>query len=188
MSSWLLTLSCRLYRGLLHAYPVEFRNAFGEEMARVFRDGCTDALRQRHPGGLCAYWLHTLHDLIVSALREGWATMDRRAIGLLFLAMILGIWIGLVDFRSNEVQNAVLLIAISGFLFGLLSPRRAWRWALAIGLGVPIVHYVAHWLGIAPPYPVEPGIYASFIALIPAFIATYAGAFVRLVLLTFTEA
>lgn len=183
-----LNASCRLYRGLLRAYPSAFRRAFAHEMQQVFRAGCQAALRERGVCGLLTYWGLVLSDLTLTALQERMATMDRRSIGLLLLAMLLGIYIGLVDFRSDEVQNAVLLIVIFTFLFGLLSPRRAWRWALAIGLGVPIVHYTAHWLGVPPRYPVQPGMSGCFLALIPAFIGTYLGVFVRSLLALFTEA
>jgi hypothetical protein len=175
----LLSLSCRLYRLLLAAYPASFRRSFGPEMAQVFRDGCRDAIARGRLGGLLSYWARILGDLLATVCRERLAAMDRRASALLLLALLLGLWIGMVDYRSDEVQNAVLLIVVSTLLFGLFAPRRSWRWAIAIGLGVPLVHYIARWIGLKPPYPIQPGMFASFLALIPAFIGTYLGVFFR---------
>lgn len=188
MQSALLILSCRLYGLMLAAYPEEFRQTFGAEMAQVFRAGCRDALHERGIIGLAAYWLHILGDWSLSVGRERWTAMDRRTAALLLLALMVGIWIGLVDFRSNEVQNAVLLLAVSGILFGFARPAGAWRWAVLLGLGVPIVHYAAFWLGMRPPYPVQPGIYACFLALLPAFICVYLGVGVRFVFSSLSEA
>jgi len=128
---------------------------------------------------MIAFWMHILGDLLITASREQLAATDKWSFAVLCVVISLGVWIGLVDFRSNEVQNAVLLIVSSTFVFGLFMPRSAWRRAVPIGLGVPAIHYVAMWVGVKPPYPVQPGIYATFLAVIPALIGSYAGVFVR---------
>lgn len=66
----LLTLSDRLYRLLLTAYPVAFSREYGDDVAQVFRDCCRAAARR---GGLLAVlplWPPALLDLAVSALAE----------------------------------------------------------------------------------------------------------------------
>jgi hypothetical protein len=179
MSFHILSVSCWAYSGLLHAYPAEFRNEFGPEMMQVFQEGCRASIAQRKLVVLMAFWVHILSDLFISAGRERFTATNVRSFAVLFLAISLGVWIGLVDYRSNEVQNAVLLIVLSTFFFGLIMPRGAWVRAVIIGLGVPAIHYIADWNGLKPPYSVEPGIYASFLALIPAVIGTYLGVLVR---------
>jgi serine/threonine protein kinase len=63
------TLHERIYRILLGLYPAAFREEYGPLMVQLFRDMCRDA-RRSGTGGLVRLWLHTLFDLIRSALRE----------------------------------------------------------------------------------------------------------------------
>lgn len=60
----------RVYRALLCLYPGEFRARYGRQMCLTFRDACRSAYQQDGPGGLLALWLHTLPDLLKSALEE----------------------------------------------------------------------------------------------------------------------
>jgi hypothetical protein len=80
-----------------------------------------------------------------------------------------------VDFNNDEPQAAVIVIMVFAGLLGFIQPRKAWRWALIVGLGVPIVYLIATALGYQSKSVPEPGWYASLIALIPAFISTYCG-------------
>jgi hypothetical protein len=66
----LVELSVSLYRLLLAAYPVGFRNEYGEAMAQLFGDTARDAYRRRGLLGLMAVWLRTLLDLTVSVVRQ----------------------------------------------------------------------------------------------------------------------
>jgi hypothetical protein len=64
------SLSDRIYRLLLHIYPVSFRRAYGVEMARLFRD---DARRTRQAGGtigMIGLWFLVLPDLLKTAFTE----------------------------------------------------------------------------------------------------------------------
>ncbi len=97
----------------------------------------------------------------------------------LALAVIGGSLAGAVDFNNDEPQAAVIVIIAFTGLLGFLQPRKAWRWALIVGLGVPIVYLIATALGYHAKSVGEPGWYASLIALIPAFISTYCGVFLR---------
>jgi hypothetical protein len=178
MDTW-LRLSCILYRHLLAAYPPEFRRLYGAEMEQVFRDGCREALRMRGAAGLVGYWLHVLCDLARTACVERWAAMDRRSAGLSLLAFAMGLLTGYIDFHATEVQATVGVLLIFTFIFGFASPRQTWRWALCIGIGVPLLHILNSLLRLPPPYPVEPNILGTFIALIPAFIGAYCGVFAR---------
>ena len=61
-------LSRRLYRLLLAAYPSEFRQRFGREMAVVFHDRCRDA--GRAPAALARLWAEALTDFVRTAPAE----------------------------------------------------------------------------------------------------------------------
>ncbi len=100
----------------------------------------------------------------------------------LALAIIGGFLAGAVDFNNDEPQAAVIVIVAFTGLLGFIQPRRAWRWAIIVGLGVPIVYLIATTLGYHAKSAGEPGWYASLIALIPAFISTYCGVLLRKVL------
>jgi len=86
---------------------------------------------------------------------------------------------GAVDFNNDEPQAAVIVIIVFAGLLGLIQPRQAWRWALIVGLGVPIVYLIATGLGHQSKSVPEPAWYASLIALIPAFISAYCGVLLR---------
>ena len=95
------------------------------------------------------------------------------------VALIGGFVAGAVDFNNNEPQAAVLVIIFFAGLLGFAQPRKAWRWALIVGLGVPIVGLIATALGYSAKSVPEPGWYASLIALVPAFFSTYCGVLLR---------
>jgi len=60
----------RVYRGLLHLYPAEFRARFSDEMVQLFGDQLNDARIGGAPGGAARTWLRTLGDLAVTAASE----------------------------------------------------------------------------------------------------------------------
>lgn len=91
------------------------------------------------------------------------------------IALIGALNAGVVDFNNNEPQAAVIIIVVFAGLLGFIQPRKAWRWALIVGLGIPIVYLSAIALGYQSKSVPEPGWYASLIALIPAFISVYGG-------------
>lgn len=105
------------------------------------------------------------------------STLDK--IGFIF-ALISGMFSGWVDFNNDEPQAAALLILIITFLLGLLLPHKAWLWAIIVACCLPGVYLLATILGYQPVSTPSPGWYASFLALIPAFIGAYAGAVARL--------
>jgi hypothetical protein len=103
------------------------------------------------------------------------------------LAVAAGSFAGYVDFHNDEPQPAVLVILVAGGLLGLLAPRGAWLWAIIIALGIPAAYLIGGAIGATPRAPVEPNIFGSLLALIPAFLATYAGVLVRRVIATGTS-
>jgi len=62
-------LAHRVYRLLLHAYPADFREAMGGDMADTFLDRYRSVRRSAWPG-LVTFWWRTLWDVAVNALLE----------------------------------------------------------------------------------------------------------------------
>lgn len=92
------------------------------------------------------------------------------------LTAFLGILIGLSDLKS-DVQLTFLLLLVFGFFAGYAKPKDAWVWALLLGVWVPLAEFTALAIGLKLSY--RPDILASCIALVPAFIGAYGGAFVQ---------
>lgn len=84
-----------------------------------------------------------------------------------------------VDLHNDEVQAAVLVILVGGFLMGALAPGHAWRWALLLGSSIFLGEVVGYHLGLVH-MALDPGWnYGTLVAMIPAFIGTYVGVGVR---------
>ncbi|MBE7556370.1 MAG: hypothetical protein HS126_35405 [Anaerolineales bacterium] len=103
------------------------------------------------------------------------------------LALAAGLLIGYVDLHNDEVWAALILLLLVTFIFGLLNPEQAWQWALLVGVGLPLVYLAALLAGST--LPCRPGFecptlntittWQTFMALAPAFIGAYSGAFLR---------
>jgi hypothetical protein len=65
-----LSVSVRLYRALLVAYPKKFREHYETQMVQVFRDSLRDEYHRNGKSGVIDLWLHTCADLLVTALIE----------------------------------------------------------------------------------------------------------------------
>ena len=93
-------------------------------------------------------------------------------------AVPVGILIGIIDTRAEEVQPAVLLFVVAGAGLGALAPRLAIPVGLLLGLGVPIMHGYVRVNHLPLPYAMDS--YASgFLALIPPTVGALLGAWVR---------
>lgn len=102
--------------------------------------------------------------------------MNRKQFVIAGIAILSAILLGYVDLHAKEVQGTVLVLLILTFIFGFLEPRRAWLWALILGLSIYAAYIIGPMLGVYPWETPKPP-YAPLIALIPAFIGAYAGAF-----------
>lgn len=95
-----LSLSVRLYRLLLFAYPPPFRQACGERLVRVFRDACRAALYQRGLSALIPLWGWTLSDLAWTAGCERWQRFKENACVMMtsrfFRPLPARLWVALV--------------------------------------------------------------------------------------------
>jgi hypothetical protein len=94
-------------------------------------------------------------------------------------ALFLGLVIGWIDMHSIEVQPTVLLLLVFGLFMGFAEPKHAWRWAILLAVWVPLGGFAAQVVGLRTAAPAEPGVFASFIAFIPALIGAYGGALVK---------
>jgi hypothetical protein len=60
----------RLYGILLHLYPSDFRQAYGDVMTGVFEESMSDAHAHGGTAALLKLWLHALTDIMTVALAE----------------------------------------------------------------------------------------------------------------------
>ena len=65
-----LSVSVRIYRAMLVAYPKTFRENYETHMVQVFRDSFKDTYHHNGMPGVIDLWLHTCADLLVTALME----------------------------------------------------------------------------------------------------------------------
>jgi hypothetical protein len=65
-----LSVSVRIYRALLVAYPKKFREHYETQMVQVFRDSFREEYHRNGMSGVIDLWLHTCADLLVTALIE----------------------------------------------------------------------------------------------------------------------
>lgn len=93
-------------------------------------------------------------------------------------AVPVGLLIGIIDTRAEEVQPAVLLFVITGAGLGALAPRVAIPIGLLLGLGVPIMQAYVRVNHLPLPYAMD-GYASGFLALIPPTIGAVLGAWVR---------
>jgi hypothetical protein len=98
-----------------------------------------------------------------------------------------------VDLTANEVQAPLGVAIVCSFILGLAQPRRAWRWALILSVGVSLAELLALVTGFEPPaiihsQAVHPAahltfgmsnVYESLFLLIPTTLAAYGGAVLR---------
>ena len=95
------------------------------------------------------------------------------------LAVVLALAVGWLDVHTTEVTVTILALLASGLLLGLLQPVAAWRWALALALGLPVMAAVALATGVqtAEPARLDPRI--ALVALAFSLAGSYAGVLVR---------
>jgi hypothetical protein len=158
----------RAYRGLLRLYPRSFRRAYGAEAERVLRDLLRDQ-RRREPLGLPGLWARVLLDLLSTMVKERSAQMRISDWLLLLGALAVGLLVALVDLSPGWDDTGVSAAAVfaAAAVFGAIRPSRAWLWALAVSLWIPVLGIVVR------------GNAEALIALVPALLGALAGAAAR---------
>lgn len=94
------------------------------------------------------------------------------------LAIFMGVIVGWLDLRSDEVSTTILLLVVFGMLLGFAQPRQAWRWAILLAMWVPLGGFLSAALGLRNVAVPNPSWLASLVAFVPAFIGAYGGALV----------
>ena len=122
-----LSVSVRIYRALLVAYPKGFRDHYETHMVQVFRDSFRHAYHHNGTSGVIDLWLHTCADLLVTALMERIAERSHymfspRIILWGGLASVFGGLFWILTGLSNSPAALVLALVLGlGGLVGLYS-------------------------------------------------------------------
>jgi hypothetical protein len=105
------------------------------------------------------------------------------------VAVLTAAFLGYVNLHNDEVQEPLLILLFPTFLLGFIRPRRAWVWAIIVGLGVPLSSLLALKVGVfypcrpAHPYSCEPmtasTALSTFVLVAPALISAYLGVLLR---------
>ena len=163
------SLSCRVYKLLLIAYPSAFRDEYGGQMEQLFRDCYRDEARRNSHVGIAGYWGRTLLDLLLTAVREHsdnlrkdhtfMSTLRRDLVALVGCIAIIVIALALLNYgRSHEVASilifgrtldAVVTAGIIGNLIIFLLVKTTKREPLRIALWSLVAVHAALLLVIA---------------------------------------
>ena len=95
------------------------------------------------------------------------------------LALFLGFLAGFLDSNSDDPQFAVLLLLVFGFFLGFAQSERPWRWALMLGMWVPVFQFFRVAIENTGTQLVLEVVF-SLAVFVPAFLGTYWGSAVRL--------
>lgn len=94
-------------------------------------------------------------------------------------AGVLGLLIAWRDIRAtgdDAPMTTLALLYALGAVFGGIQPARPWRWAVALGISLPLAHLIVRALGFDDHFQPDP--YAARLILIPvALLAASAGAY-----------
>jgi hypothetical protein len=100
------------------------------------------------------------------------------------LGCLAGQFMAYYDVRTEDplVQRGIgVALVLSGALMGLAQPRSPWRWALALGVWVPLAHLALKVLGL--PDAMEPGyrklLLVAALTVGAALVGACAGAWLR---------
>ncbi len=94
-------------------------------------------------------------------------------------AVAFGLGIGWLDLHTTEVIVTILALLLAGLLLGLIQPIAAWRWAVLLALGLPVVAVFGRLcrLRTAEPIRLDPRI--ALVALAFALAGCYSGVAIR---------
>jgi hypothetical protein len=91
------------------------------------------------------------------------------------LALVLAALTVYVDGHVDNTTIPATLLLVFGLMLGFVAPRGALGYAPILGLAIFTVHTLGPSLGYKPPYQPSPTVAVTLLALIPAFLGTYAG-------------
>jgi len=93
------------------------------------------------------------------------------------LAALSGMLAGWLDIKVGDLLLTAMAVLAACMLFGILSPRKPWRWVLLVGVFVPVVEWLAYFFLSQKPQPAQ--IYESFLAFVPGIAGAFGGAMGR---------
>ena len=93
------------------------------------------------------------------------------------LAALSGALAGWLDIKVGDLLLTAMVVLAACMLFGILSPRRPWRWVLLVGVFVPLVEWLAYFFFRQKPERAQ--IYESFLAFVPGIAGAFGGAMGR---------
>jgi ABC-type multidrug transport system permease subunit len=96
------------------------------------------------------------------------------------LAALVGIATGYADVLINDLLFTALLVLAGCMFFGLLRPRRPWRWVIVVAFFVPASEFAAYLLTSIQPTRAQ--IYGSVLTVLPGIAGAYGGSLMRNVL------
>ena len=95
------------------------------------------------------------------------------------LAVASGLGIGWLDLQVTEVVVTVAVLLLAGLFLGLLRPRAAWRWAVLLALGLPVMAALGEALDVHTAEPIRLDPRVALMALAIALIGCYGGVAAR---------
>ena len=101
--------------------------------------------------------------------------MSKKSVIVLCLALAFSILTGYINVTATEVLPPMVCILLFSFVTGLMQPKGAWRWALLIGLSIPLSTFIG--LAVNFNFPDTPPRYPITLAvlIVPALVAAYGG-------------
>jgi len=93
------------------------------------------------------------------------------------LAALSGMLAGWLDIKVGDLLLTAMAVLAACMLFGILSPRKPWRWVLLVGVFVPVVKWLAYFFLSQKPQRAQ--IYESFLAFVPGIAGAFGGAMGR---------
>ena len=118
----------------------------------------------------------TNNDPDQTTLASWFSTID---LACALLALALGLAIGWLDLHTTEVAVTILALIVVGLLLGLLRPAAAWRWAVLLSIGLPIMAALVIGIGMQTAEPAKLDVRIALVAFVFAFVGSYAGVWVR---------
>jgi len=103
------------------------------------------------------------------------------------LAFVLGLGIGWLDLQVTEVALTILSLLAAGLVSGLIQPAAAWRWAVLITAGLPIMATLSLAAGWQTAEPAGPDFRIVLVARAFALVGPYTGALIRRTVQTPTQ-
>ena len=90
-----------------------------------------------------------------------------------FLAVVFGLAAGLLEIRVGDLLVTAIFVMLTTMVLGYLRPRNAWRWALLVGVFVPLLRMAAYFLLSEKPYRAQ--IWESVLGFVTGAVGAYAG-------------